>query len=48
MDQNNVLDWKECKDFVSTVMKPLNGYDSESFKETYDQMDKNSDGLISK
>ena len=48
MDQNDVLDWAECKDFVAAVMKPLGGYDAESFKETYDQMDKNADGLISK
>ena len=48
MDQNNVLDWAECKEFVTSVMKPLGGYDAESFKETYDQMDKNDDGLISK
>ena len=48
MDQNNVLDWAECKEFVASVMKPLGGYDAESFKETYDKMDKNSDGLISK
>ena len=48
MDQNNVLDWTECKDFVAAVMKPLGGYDANSFKETYDKMDKNADGLISK
>ena len=48
MDQNNVLDWAECREFVAAVMKPLGGYDAESFKETYDQMDKNADGLISK
>ena len=48
MDQNNVLDWAECKDFVAAVMKSLGGYDAESFKETYDKMDKNADGLISK
>ena len=36
MDQNDVLDWAECKDFVAAVMKPLGGYDAESFKETYD------------
>ena len=48
MDQNDVLDWAECREFVAAVMKPLGGYDAESFKETYDQMDKNADGLISK
>ena len=48
MDQNNVLDWEECKGFVAAVMKPLGGYDANSFKETYDLMDKNDDGLISK
>ena len=46
MDQNDVLDWTECKDFVAAVVK--DGYDAEAFKETYDKMDKNADGLISK
>ena len=36
MDQNNVLDWEECKEFVAAVMKPLGGYDAEGFKGTYD------------
>ena len=46
MDQNDVLDWTECEDFVKAVMK--DGYDAESFKETYEKMDKNADGMISK
>ena len=46
MDQNDVLDWTECEDFVKAVMK--DGYDAQSFKETYEKMDKNADGLISK
>ena len=29
-------------------MKPLKGYDAALFKATYDQMDQNSDGKISK
>ena len=48
MDRNDVLDWSECEDFVTAVMKPLGGYDAASFKATYDQMDQNADGKISK
>ena len=48
LDQNNVLDWKECKYLVTQVMKQDGGYDSESFKVKYDTMDKNDDGKISK
>ena len=33
---------------MTAVMKPLKGYDAASFKATYDQMDQNSDGKISK
>ena len=36
MDRNDVLDWSECEDFVTAVMKPLGGYDTASFKATYD------------
>lgn len=48
LDQNNELDWKECKYLVTQVMKQDGGYDSESFKAKYDGMDKNDDGKISK
>lgn len=36
MDSNDVLDWNECREFVASVMKPLGGYDSNAFKDTYD------------
>ena len=48
LDQNNVLDWQECKYLVSQVMKQDGGYDSESFKDKYDAMDQNDDGKIQK
>jgi Ca2+-binding EF-hand superfamily protein len=48
MDNNDVLDWSECIKVVSQVMKAKDGYDPESFKEAYEQMDKNDDGKISK
>ena len=48
LDQNNVLDWSECKYLVTQVMKQDGGYDSQSFKAKYDLMDKNEDGKISK
>ena len=48
MDRNDVLDWKECKDLVSAVMKQDGGYNAESFRAKYDSMDKNDDGKISK
>lgn len=48
MDANDMLDYKECKDVVTAVMKIDGGYDAESFREKYDAMDKNADGRISK
>ena len=48
LDQNDSLSWKECKGMVAQVMKSKGGYDAESFKESYDKMDKNDDGNISK
>ena len=48
LDQNNELDWNECKYLVSQVMKQDGGYNSESFKDKYDAMDKNDDDKISK
>lgn len=48
MDRNDSLDWTECKDMVSAVMKQDGGYNADSFKAKYDAMDKNSDGKISK
>ena len=48
LDQNNELDWDECKYLVSQVMKQDGGYNSESFKAKYDAMDKNDDDKISK
>ena len=48
LDRNDRLDWKECKYFVSAVMKPDGGYDAEDFREKYEAMDKNADGMISK
>ena len=48
LDQNNVLDWNECKYLVTQVMKQDGGYDAESFRSKYDSMDKNDDGKISK
>lgn len=48
MDRNDSLDWAECKDMVSAVMKQDGGYNADSFKAKYDAMDKNSDGKISK
>ena len=48
LDNNDVLDWNECRDMVAAVMKQDGGYDSESFKAKYDAMDKNVDGKISK
>ena len=48
LDRNDRLDWKECRDFVRAVMKPDGGYDAEDFREKYEAMDKNADGMISK
>ena len=48
MDNNDVLDWEECRDMVAAVMKNDGGYDAESFRTKYDTMDKNDDGKISK
>ena len=48
MDRNDVLDWSECRDLVSAVMKQDGGYNADSFKSKYDSMDKNDDGKISK
>ena len=48
LDQNNVLDWSECKYLVTQVMKQDGGYDSQSFKAKYDLIDKNEDGKIQK
>ena len=48
LDRNDHLDWKECKDFVSAVMKADGGYDAADFRQKYEAMDKNADGMISK
>ena len=48
LDQNNELDWNECKYLVSQVMKQDGGYNTDSFKTKYDAMDKNDDDKISK
>ena len=48
LDNNDVLDWNECRDMVAAVMKQDGGYDAESFRSKYDAMDKNDDGKISK
>ena len=48
LDNNDVLDWNECRDMVAAVMKQDGGYDAESFRSKYDTMDKNDDGKISK
>ena len=48
LDQNDSLDWKECKDLVQAVMKQDGGYNALQFKARYDAMDKNADGKISK
>ena len=48
LDQNDWLDWNECRDVVKEIMKPLGGYNPNSFKAKYDAMDKNKDALISK
>ena len=48
MDNNDVLDWDECRDMVAAVMKQDGGYNADSFRSKYDQMDKNDDGKISK
>ena len=48
MDQNDVLDWDECKYLVTEVMKTDGGYNSDSFKAKYEAMDKNDDGKIQK
>ena len=48
MDRNDVLDWEECRDLVSAVMRQDGGYNAESFRAKYDAMDKNDDGKISK
>ena len=48
MDSNDSLDWGECRDLVSAVMKQDGGYNSDSFKDKYDSMDQNDDGKISK
>jgi Ca2+-binding EF-hand superfamily protein len=39
MDSNDSLDWKECRDLVSAVMKQDGGYNADSFKDKYDCMD---------
>ena len=44
MDRNDVLDWEECRDLVSAVMRQDGGYNPESFRAKYDAMDKNDDG----
>ena len=44
MDRNDVLDWEECRDLVSAVMRQDGGYNAESFRAKYDAMDKNDDG----
>ena len=48
MDNNDVLDWNECRDMVAAVMKQDGGYNADSFRSKYDTMDKNDDGKISK
>ena len=48
MDRNDVLDWEECRDLVSAVMRQDGGYNAESFRAKYEAMDKNDDGKISK
>ena len=48
MDRNDELDWEECRDLVSGVMRQDGGYNAESFRAKYDAMDKNDDGKISK
>ena len=48
MDRNDWLDWNECRDMVAAVMKQDGGYNAESFKARYEQMDANDDGKISK
>ena len=48
MDRNDVLDWEECQDLVSAVMRQDGGYNAESFRAKYEAMDKNDDGKISK
>ena len=48
MDGNDSLDWDECRDLVSAVMKQDSGYNADSFKAKYEAMDKNVDGKISK
>lgn len=48
MDRNDVLDWEECRDLVSAVMRQDGGYNAESFRSKYEAMDKNDDGKISK
>ena len=41
LDQNDTLSWKECRGMVAQVMKPKGGYNVDSFKESYEKMDKN-------
>ena len=48
MDRNDVLDWEECRDLVSAVMRQDGGYNADAFRAKYDAMDKNDDGKISK
>ena len=49
LDQNDVLDWDECRELVASVVKKQDGgYNANSFKTKYDAMDKNADGKISK
>ena len=48
LDQNDTLSWKECRGMVAQVMKPKGGYNVDSFKESYEKMDKNQDGDIQK
>ena len=48
MDRDDYLDWKECRGMVAQVMKSKGGYSVDSFKTSYESMDKNADGKISK
>ena len=48
LDQNDSLSWKECRGVVAQVMKSKGGYNVDSFKDSYEKMDKNADGNIQK
>jgi Ca2+-binding EF-hand superfamily protein len=48
LDQNDFLDWFECRDMVAAVMEQDGGYNAETFKSKYFSMDKNDDGKIAK